>query len=146
MWTSSDWRRQVGTSTTALASFRRIRAADGYVLNRTDFGHSRGTFSTGIDLNLTNNTYVVAVGLHPGTMTATLDGNGGVLATNLVTGRLGFDQSLALAYNPGSATFLAVSSDLSSLEIGAVEVAGSGAPNSVAQIVTDGATRGSSTQ
>jgi hypothetical protein len=131
------------SASSALANFRRIRASDGYVLGRTDFGFSRGTFSTGIDLNTANNTYVAAWGLHPGTMTATLDAYGTLLSSNLVTGRLGFDQSLALAFNPGSGSFLAVSSDPNSLEIGAVEVTGSGAPNTVAEIVTDGALRGS---
>ena len=87
----------------ALANFRRIRASDGYVLNRTDFGYSRGTFSTGIDLNTTDNTYVAAWGLHPGTMTARLDAYGTLLSSTLATGRLGFDQSLAFAFNPGSA-------------------------------------------
>ncbi len=131
------------SSSAALANFRRIRASDGYVLGRTDFGFSRGTFSTGIDLNTANNTYVAAWGLHPGTMTATLDAYGTLLSSTLVTSRLGFDQSLAFAFNAGSGSFLAVSSDINSLEIGAVEVAGSGAPNTVAQIVTDGALRGS---
>ena len=59
-----------------------------------------------------------------------------------MTGRLGFDQSLAFAFNPVSGTLLAVSSDISSLEIGGVEVTGYGAPNGTAQIITNGATAG----
>ena len=54
-----------------------------------------------IDVNTTSNNYVVAWGLHPGTMTATLDPWGNVVTSNLATGRLGFDQSLGMSFNPG---------------------------------------------
>ena len=131
------------TTTSALASFRRIRAADGYVWGRTDFGFSRGTFSTAIDVNTSSNNYVVAWGLHPGTMTATLDPWGNLVTSNLATGRLGFDQSLGMSFNPAAGTLLAVSSDVSSLEIGAVEVNGIGVPNGAATVITDGARLGS---
>ena len=131
------------SSAGALASFRRIRAADGYVWGRSDFGFSRGTFSTAIDVNTSSNNYVVAWGLHPGTMTATLDPWGNVVTSNLATGRLGFDQSLGMSFNPGAGTLLAVSSDLNSLEIGAVEVNGIGVPNGAATLITDGARQGS---
>ncbi len=127
----------------ALTSFRRIRPSDGFVLGRTDFGFSPGTFATAIDVNTSNNQYVVAWARHPGTMTATFDASGNQLATSFVTNRLGFDQSLGMAFNRVSGTFLAVSSDLNSLEIGAVEVKGSGEPNSTAVIVTEGARHGS---
>jgi hypothetical protein len=127
----------------ALASFRRVRASDGFVSGQTDFGYSAGTFATAIDVNTWNNQYVLAWSVHPGTKTATFDQNGTYLATSLATGRLGFDQSLGIAFNPASGTFLAVSSDGLSFEVGAVEIRGSGAPNSTVQLVTDGAKLGS---
>ena len=134
---SSGW-----TSTSALAAFRRIRASDGVVSARTSFGFSAGTFATAIDVNGANQ-YVMTWALHPGTMSATFDQNGTQLATNFVTGRLGHDQSLGLAFNSISGTLLAVGSDHNTLEIAAVEVKGGGAPNSAAQIITDGAAGGS---
>ncbi len=106
----------------ALAAFSRIRASDGFFWGRTDFGFSPGTFATAIDVNSWNNQYVMAWARHPGTMTATFASNGTLLASNFVTNRLGFDQSLGLAFNSISGTFLAVSSDSNSLELGAVEV------------------------
>ena len=127
----------------ALASFRRVRASDGFVSGQTDFGYSAGTFATAIDVNTWNNQYVLAWSVHPGTKTATFDQNGTYLATSFATGRLGFDQSLGIAFNPASGTFLAVSSDGLSFEVGAVEITGSGAPNSTVQLVTDGAKLGS---
>ena len=75
-------------------------------------------------------------------MTATLDPWGKLLASNLATGRLGFDQSLGMSFNPGPERYLAVSSDLNSLEIGAVEVNGIGT-NGAAALITDGARLGS---
>ena len=63
----------------AMASFRRIRASDGYVWPPTYFGFWTGTFSTAIDVNTTNNNYVVAWGIHPGTMTAIFDQAGNLL-------------------------------------------------------------------
>ncbi len=126
----------------AFAAFRRIRASDGAISGRTTFGFSAGTFATAIDVNSTSQ-YVLAWARHPGTMTATFDQNGTQLATNFVTDRLGFDQSLGLAFNPSTGTFLAVSSDRDTLEIGAVEVTGSGAPASGFHLITNGARSGS---
>lgn len=127
----------------AFAAFRRVRASDGVVSARTSFGFSPGTFATAIDVNPYGNSYVMAWALHPGTMTATFDVSGNQIATNFVTGRLGYDQSLDLAFNSTSGTFLAVSSDSVTLEVGGVEVAFNGAPSSVAQVITSGARLGS---
>ncbi len=125
-------------SSSAFESFRRVRASDGLVFGRTTFGFTGGTFATAVQVNAANQ-YVGAWGVGPGTWTATFDSAGNKLATNFITSRLGFNQSLDMAYNPVSGTFLAVSSDTSSYEVGAVEVAGGGAPNSTVQIVTTGA-------
>ena len=77
-------------------------------------------------------------------MTAVFDPAGNLIVNStLVTGRLGFDQSLDFAFNPVSGTFLAVSSDLNTYEIGGVEVTGYGAPNGTADIITNGAQMGS---
>ena len=130
------------SSTSALAAFRRIRASDGSVSPRTSFGFSAGTFASAIDVNAANQ-YVVAWALHPGTMSAVFDQNGTQLTSNFVTGRFGHDQSLGMAYNRNSGTFLAVGSDGSSLEVAAAEMKINGEPNTVAQIITDGAKRGS---
>jgi hypothetical protein len=127
----------------AHASFRRIRASDGLLSPRTTFGYSGGTFATAIDMNTWANYYIVAWALHPGTMSAVFDSAGNLLATSLVTTRLGFDQSLGMAFNPVSGTLLAVSSDGGSLEIGGVEMTAMGGPFGIAQIITDGARLGS---
>lgn len=121
----------------AFAAFRRIRASDGFVSGRTSFGFAASTFATAIDVNSASQ-YVMTWAVHPGTNSATFDPHGNLLATSFITDRLGFDQSLGLAYNSASGTFLAVSSDRDSAEVGAVEIAGNGLPNSVAQVVTDG--------
>jgi hypothetical protein len=130
-------------ATSAYASFRRIGAADGVVSGRATFGFSARTFATAIDVNSATNRYVMAWGLGPGTMSAVFDPNGTQISTNFVTGRLGFDQSLGMAFNATTGTFLVVSSDGNSLEVGAAEMNGNGVPVSSAQIVTDGATGGS---
>jgi hypothetical protein len=76
-------------------------------------------------------------------MSALFDKNGTQLFASFVTNRLGFDQSLGMAFNPSTGTFLAVSNDATSYEVGAVELNVSGAPNSAVQLVTDGARLGS---
>ena len=48
-----------------------------------------------------------------------------------------------MAYNRNSGTFLAVGSDGGSLEVAAAEMKINGEPNTVAQIITDGAKKGS---
>jgi hypothetical protein len=127
----------------AFAMFRRVRASDGSVSAKTTFGFGAGTFATGIDVNTSTGQYVMAWALHPGTNTAVFDAGGSLLGTSFLTSRLGFDQSLGLAFNSATGTFLAVSSDRDSLEVGALEVAGNGQPNTTAQVVTNGAALGS---
>ena len=127
----------------AFAAFRRIRASDGLISARTAFGFAAGTFATAIDVNTATHNYVLTWALHPGTMSAAFDQNGTQLSTNFVTGKLGFDQSLGIGFNPSTGTFLAVSSDINTLEIGAVEVSGGGVPTGVSQVITNGARIGS---
>ena len=124
-------------------AFRRIRASDGLLSPRTTFGFSPGTFATAIDVSSATGNYVLTWTLHPGTMSATFDRFGNHLATNVVTTRMGFDQALGLSYNDATGTFLAVSSDNDTLEVGAVEVTASGSPNTTRQLITDGARLGS---
>jgi hypothetical protein len=128
------------SNTGAFVSFRRVRAADGLISGRTSFGFTGGTFATGIGVNAANQ-YVMGWAVGPGTRTATFDQNGSQLTTNFVTDRFGYNQSLGLGYNAASGTFLVVSSDSQSLEVAAIELAGSGAPNSSTSIITDGATQ-----
>jgi hypothetical protein len=128
----------------AWASFRTIGAANGAVSGRTSFGFSAGTFATAIDVNAATNRYVMAWALHPGTMSAVFDQNGTQISTNFVTSRIGFDQSLGLAFNATTGTFLTVGSDGGSLEVGATEINGNGVPMPGYQIVTDGARAGGS--
>jgi hypothetical protein len=126
----------------AFAGFRRLRVSDGFLSGRTSFGFAAGTFATAIDVN-SSNQYIVTWALHPGTMSATFDPNGTLLATNLVSTRLGFDQSLGMAFNTATGTALVVSNDISSYEIAAVELRSSGAPAGTAGAITDGAQIGS---
>jgi hypothetical protein len=128
--------------TSAYAAFRRVRASDGFVFGRTSFGFAAGTFATGIDVNAANQ-YVVAWALHPGVVSAIFDQNGTELSTSFVTGRFGFDQSLALAYNRNSGTFLTAGSAADSFEIAAAELNSGGQPTTGAQLITEGA-RGAS--
>ena len=65
------------------------------------------------------------------------------MAESFITSRFGHDQSLGLAYNPSTGSFLAVGSDGASLEVAGAEVNGGGGPNSGAQILTEGAGHGS---
>jgi hypothetical protein len=127
----------------AHASFRRIRASDGAVSPRSAFGYAGGTYATAIDVNTWSNQYILTWALHPGTMAAAFDAGGTYLGTSLVTTRLGFDQSLAMSFNPLSGTFLAVSSDINSFEVAGVELAATGQPYGLVQILTNGARGGS---
>ncbi len=124
-------------------SFRRIRAGDGFVSPRTVFGYGGGTFDTATDMNTRTKQYVVSWAIHPGTSSAVLDSTGAVIAANLVTTRLGFDQSLGMAFNPASGTSLIVSSDIASFELGAVELNADSTPTAAAQVITSGARVGS---
>ena len=126
---------------TAHAGFRRVNAGGG-VSGRTTFGFGGGTFSTGLDVN-SSNQYVLAWSVHPGTRTATFDQNGNLLGENFITSRFGHDQSMGLAYNPSTGSFLAVGSDGASLEVAGAEVNGGGGPQTGAQIITEGAGHGS---
>jgi hypothetical protein len=126
----------------AFATFRHIRASDGLLSARTTFGFGPGTFATAIDVNW-NNQYIVAWSLHPGTMTAAINPDGQFLYSMLVTSRLGFDQSLGMSFNKATGTFLVVSSDASSLEVGALEVNHNGGAMGTSQLITSGAKIGS---
>jgi hypothetical protein len=127
----------------AHVTFRRIRASDGVISAPVLFGYGGGTFATSVDVNSLNSQYIVTWAIHPGTLSATFDQTGALIGANLVTSRLGFDQSLGMAFNAATGTALAVSSDLFTLEIGAVEIKSTGLPNGVAQLITDGAKKGS---
>jgi hypothetical protein len=126
----------------AFAALDRV-SASGIALSRVQFGFSAGTFATAVDVNTWTSNYVVSWSIHPGTMTATLNASGNLLATNFVTGSLGHDQSLGMAFNNATGTFLAVGSDSFSLEIAGVEMAGTGQPSSIAQVISNGARVGS---
>jgi hypothetical protein len=124
----------------SFTTFRRIRAADGTVSSRTAFSFSVRSFATGIDVNSATNQYVLTWAQHPGTMSATFDSSGTLVGTRFVTGRLGFDLSLGLAFNATSGTFLVVGSDAETWEIGGVELSGDGVPKATSQIISDGGT------
>jgi hypothetical protein len=127
----------------AHASFRRVRASDGLISPVTLFGYSGGTYDTAIEVMPQSGRYLVTWAIHPGTLSAVLDSAGAVIAATYVTGRLGGDQSLGMAFNANTSTALVVSSTWDSLEIGAIEVKADGVPNGTAQLITDGAKKGS---
>jgi hypothetical protein len=127
----------------AHVTFRRIRASDGLVSDPVLFGYGGGTFDTLVDVMPQSGRYLVTWAIHPGTVSATFDSAGALITATFVTGRLGFDQSLGMAFNPATSTALVVISDLSSLEVGAIEVKANGSPIGTAQVITDGARKGS---
>ena len=130
-------------STSEFTTFRRIRASNGTISTRDTFGFSPKVWATAVDVNSITNDYVVVWGLGPGTMSATFDQFGARVASNYVTDRLGYDNSLGLAFNEATGTFLAVGADRDSLNVAAVELRGNGAPNSRVEVITEGATVGS---
>ena len=130
-------------SASEFAALRRIGASNGAVSSRDAFGFAPKVFATAIDVNSVTNDYVLVWALGPGTMSATFDQLGTRLATNYVTDRLGFDNSLGIAFNEATGTFLVVSSDRDSKDVAAVELKGNGAPNSRPEVITAGATVGS---
>ena len=130
-------------SNSEFTTFRRIRASNGAISTRDSFGFSPMVRATAVDVNSITNDYVLVWGLGPGTMSATFDQFGTRLTTNYVTDRLGFDNSLGLAFNETTGTFLVVGADRDSLDVGAVELRGDGAPNSRVEVITAGATVGS---
>jgi PKD repeat protein len=124
-------------SNAAFQAFHRV-SADGTDRGRTSFGFSAGGFATSIDVNSANS-YVVAWGLQPGTMTAVFDQTGAQVGTaTLATRRLGGDSSMAIAFNPTSGTILAASSDFESWEIAAIELDSGGFPLGGVMVATDG--------
>jgi PKD repeat protein len=140
-WNSATNEFGVGYSmfgaTSAWAAFKLVRV-DGSVSGRTSFGYTAGTYATSMDVNSANN-YVMAWGLQPGTMTVVFDQAGAqVSPESLATKRLGGDQTLGLAFNSKTGTFLAVSSDFYSYEVGALELDANGAPLGGILTATDG--------
>lgn len=128
----------------AFAAFRRVGAASGAVSARTSFGFGLGTFATDIGVNSASQ-YVVAWSVHPGTKTVAFSANGDLLSTvpTFVTDRFGHDQSLGMAFNPVSGTFLAVGSDGLSWDVAGSELNNVGVPLAAARALTSGATGGS---
>jgi hypothetical protein len=127
----------------AFVAMKRVKAADGTVSAPTTFGFSKGTFNPDIDVNLSTQQYVMGWSTGPGASGAQLDQNGTLLATRLISSRLGTPTSFDLAFNPLSGTFLALSEDLLTVEVAAVELNSAGVPLTVAVGITDGASTGS---
>ena len=132
-----------GDGTSEFTTFRRIRASSGATSTRDTFGFSPKIWATAVDVNSITNDFVVVWGLGPGMMSATFDQFGSRLASNYITDRLGFDNSLGLAFNEATGTFLAVGADRDSLNVAGVELRGNGASNSRVDVITQGATVGS---
>lgn len=123
------------------AQFRRVRPSDGAAFGRTTFGFDAyGTFATGIDVNSGNQYVMTWAGHPPSTYSAMFDASGNPLTSpTFVSGTLGGDLSMGLAYNPVTNSFLTVSSSWASYDIGGVELNSSGSPKTSDTIVTAGA-------
>jgi hypothetical protein len=129
----------------AYAGFLRIRASDGLVSLLSTFGNANGTFSTSIDVNpFTHNYVMIWYAAGQGTQAIAFDQNGNSLGTGLVSSGLGGpdDETLELAFNPISRTFMA-GGYTQGAEAGGVELNANGAPDGPMTIVTGGATTGS---
>jgi hypothetical protein len=126
----------------AFAAFVRLRASDGFLAGSTLFGRAGGTYMSDVDFNTVTGRYVVTWTGAQGTNRAEIDANSNILDGGLVSSNVGGYDSLGVAFNAASGTFLVVGHQ-NSAEIGAVELNGSGAPLSGAVTVTSGATLGS---
>jgi hypothetical protein len=127
----------------AFAAFRRMSASSLSVSNRTSFGFSNGTYVTGVDVNTSSHNYVMYWYTVGSMQVTAFDASGNQLGSGLAaTAIVGTDNS-AMAYGPGSGTFLLVGHGSTTGDVVGVELNGNGAPNSIAGAVTSGATLGS---
>ena len=120
--------------------FRRVNAATGAVSTTPVFGFSgSGTFSTAVDFNPTTGNFVMGWTIGAGnSRAAEISPTGTVLATGLLSSRLGSPNAFSMQINPASGTALAISEDCCG-EVAALEMNGNGSPNTVAAAVTSGA-------
>jgi hypothetical protein len=128
-------------SQSAYAGFVRLRS-DGFLSGRMRFGNASGVYVSDVEYNTASATYVVVWTQFAGTYRAHIDGNSQMLSSGLVSATVGAYDSVGLAYNPTSGTFLAVGHQAGP-EVGAVEMGGDGSPIGPAVTVTAGARTGS---
>lgn len=126
----------------AFAGFVRLRAGDAFLSGRATFGHSGGTYLSDIDVNTATGRFVMAWTNATGTNRAEIDTGSNVLGAGLVSAQMGGYDSLGLAFNPASGTFLAVGQQQST-EVGAIELGANGTPIGGVVTVTAGASLGS---
>lgn len=126
----------------AFVGFRRIQASNGAVYTTANFGSTVGTFSTDVDVNPSTGHFLMGWSNGGTSSGADIDANGTVVATGLLSSRLGTPTSFSSKYNPVSGTLLAVSED-GSKEVYAAELNGNGAPITTSAAITAGASTGS---
>lgn len=133
-----------GWNSSAFVNFKRVRASDGAVFsNSGNFGVSAGTFVTDVDYNSTTGRFIMGWSRGSGSNGAEISSDGQVLASGLISTRVGTAQSFGARYNPQSGTLLAISEDSDSLDVAGLEMNGNGSPNTAAGRVTTGAGTGS---
>lgn len=131
-------------STSAFVAFRRVRASDGAVSAPATLGFGPNTFSPGIAVNNATNHFIMGWSTGAGANGVDFDQTGALSgAVRLLSSRVGTPTSFSIAFNPVSASFLAVSEDVASLEVAGVELDPSGAPKALAGTLTTGASTGS---
>jgi hypothetical protein len=128
----------------SLLGLIRVRASDGVASSPVNFGFSPIGTTPSIGVNGSNN-YVIGWSGYGGARSQEFNQAGiEVGASQLVSTRMGTALSFALAFNPVSGTFLAVSEDMGdTADIAGVELNPGGAPYTTAMALTNGGIKGS---
>ena len=132
---ASAYCEEDGSSLGAFVGFRRIAASSGVTSARLKWGYTAGTFITDVTINTSSHHWVVASAGYGVTNYAEINESGGLLASGLLN--VGSYDGLALAYNAGSGTILAVGMG-NSYDIVGAELNGQGVPIGAAQPLTNG--------
>jgi hypothetical protein len=120
----------------AFAGFVRVRTGDGLVSGRATFAYSAGTFLSDIDFNPVTGNFVMAWSNSFGSNRAEFTPASGLVGSGLISSTMGTVNSLGLAFNPVSGTFLATGHGATCSAAG-VELNSDGAPLSTATALND---------
>lgn len=123
-------------------SFRRFKATDASASGSVStFAIGFGDYMGTVAVNTSTNHYIVGwTQIAQGSFRAEFDANGSMIGTTgLISSGLGTFDSLSIAFNPVSGTFLAVGHDTAGNEDAAIELTGTGAPIGTKIIATNGA-------